>query len=413
MDLINKRTKKPDRSVNENERDAIIQYVMGESSSDSGVNIQELLRGLYEDEQWVKCDCHPSTPSGAGQSVEHLKENDSGLLYFVRNSSSPLHAESCAFYSDSRSAPAVSTKRTVMKSCVLNFHSEIHSEETNVAANPSEGSRTKSDGVSQRRSSLGSLMLNLMNDASLNRLKTHDQKVYVFDLTAATQRFEVTQGICLNDVFTPSLTAESWLDEKLAGMAQNWPKKSRPYGMMAGVVDTLNQLVYLGNKTSLGHHKTVGPHLVLATYTNKTSEPDSLEFHRMRIVTIPVAEKFWPMPVESNLEREVAIKLKQVMRHVHKEYKVELSLEKPLLDTETPEGSVRCDFVLTDNKNPKTLAIEVMGFDDDDYRDRKDRQIPIMRTLYNSLIEVDMSGNEEQKKKMLKKMSIEIQKFFC
>lgn len=411
MDAINKGTKAFHRTLKDNERDAILQYAMGEPHAQSGVKIQSLLKELYEHKRWVRCDCHSQAPEEK-QSIEHLKENDGGLLYFVRNSSSARHSEFCGFYSDSRSAPAKTVKRKVLKSCVLNFHSEIQSEEVVIPASKATGSKTKNTETSERRSSLGSLMLNLMNDAKLNQLEKHDQKVYLNNLTQATTRFFVTEGISLNEVFAPSMAYPEWLDKKLADMAQDWPKKSRPYGMMADIVETLNEVTYLGNHTPLAPRATVGPYLVLGTYTNKTSEPKSLNFHFMRIVTIPIVEKKWPMPVESDLERQVAIKLKEVMKTIEQRYKINLSLEKPLLDTDVGQSSIRCDFVLKDNKAQKTLAIEVMGMNIDDYRDRKDRQIPIMQSVYDAVIEVDMSGNEQQEKK-LTHMSIAIQKFFC
>ncbi|MET0777017.1 MAG: hypothetical protein ABWZ65_16260 [Pseudomonas mandelii] len=412
MDVINKTTEQKIRTLSDAERDAITQYVLGESLSSTGIKIQELLTRWYENKRWIKCDCHPRTHADTRQSIEHLKKNESGTLYFVRNSSSAMHSELCAFHSESRSAPRVKAARTTLKSCVLNFHGEIISESPAVSgANPTR-SNGSADGTSQRRSSLGSLMLNLMNEASLNRLNSYNDKVYIGSLNKPAERFEVAKGISLESVFLPSLTTSSWLDQRLGELAGGWPKKSRPYGMMAGVVNTVERHSYLGSRTTLGHPQTVGPYLVLGTYTNKTSEPDSRNFHLMRIVTIPIVEASWLMPVESNLEREVAKKLKQLMYSMQQDYNIELSLEKPLIDTAVGKELVRCDFVLKDKSSQKTLGIEVMGFKGDEYLDRKERQIPIMRTLYNSLIEVEMSGNEEQKKKSLKTMSIDVRKFF-
>ncbi|MFJ7281547.1 hypothetical protein [Pseudomonas sp. NPDC099000] len=413
MDVINKTTAQTIRTLTEVERDAITQYVLGEALSTTGIKIQELLTRWYENDRWFKCDCHPRTVVGSQQSIEHLKKNKAGTLYFVRNSSTATHSELCAFHSENRSAPRVKRARKTLKSCVLNFHGEISSQGPAASSSNPTGSNNSAGGTSRRRSSLGSLMLNLMNEAALNRLKNHNDKVYVGGLNEPAKRFEVAKGISLESVFAPSLTSSViWLDQKLSELAGDWPKKSRPYGMMAGVVNTVERHSYLGTRTRLGHPLTVGPYLVLGTYTNKTSEPDSHNFYLMRIVTIPVVDVSWPMPVESNLEREVAKKLKQLMYSMQQDYKIELSLEKPLIDTAVGKDLVRCDFVLKDNTSQKTLAIEVMGYKNDEYLDRKERQIPIMRTLYTSLIEVEMSGTEEQKKNSLKTMSIDVRKFF-
>ncbi|MDO8404264.1 MAG: hypothetical protein Q7T27_12310 [Pseudomonas sp.] len=412
MDVINKTTAQTIRTLTEVERNAITQYVLGETLSTTGIKIQELLTRWHENKRWIKCDCHPRTGAGSLQSIEHLKKNDAGTLYFVRNSSSAMHSELCAFHSESRSAPRVTAARKTLKSCVLNFHGEISSKGAAASSPNPTRSNNSADGTSQRRSSLGSLMLNLMNEAALNRLSNHNDKVYVASLNEPAKRFEVAKGISLESVFVPSLTTSGWLDQRLSELAGGWPKKSRPYGMMAGVVNTVERQSYLGSRTHLGHPLTTGPYLVLGTYTNKTSEPGSRNFYLMRIVTIPVVDVSWPMPVESNLEREVAKKLKQLMYSMQQDYNIELSLEKPLIDTAVGKDLVRCDFVLKDSTSKKTLAIEVMGYKDDEYLDRKDRQIPIMRTLYTSLIEVEMSGTEEQKKKSLKTMSIEVRKFF-
>lgn len=415
MDVISKTTQNLIRTLTPDERDAVIQYVLGEQANPDGIPLQPLLIEWYDNGRWLKCDCHPETDDQqTTQSIEHLRKQDNGSFDFVRNSSTPLHMESCAFHGNNSSAPAVGTARSKFKNRVLNFHSAINTEIDSSSKEKTSRSTGKDSVESARRSSLGSLLLTLADDAGLNQRNRHDDEISLSGLTKAADQFEVTEGISLSKVFSTSLTVfeQGQLGKTLRTLANDWPQRSRPYGLMAGTIDSLEQLDYQGAKTSLGHPHTSGPYLVLATFTNKPSEPNNRFYYLTRIVTMPIVEKNWPMPVESNLEREVAKTLKRLMYSLLKEYQVEVTLNKPLLDTQVGNGNIRCDFILSDPVSNKTLAIEVMGFKNAEYRERKERQIPLMRTQYSKLIEVEMSGTEEEKKKNLTTLSREVRKFF-
>jgi len=415
MDVICKNTQRRIRTLTDDERNAVIQYVLGETANPYDIPVQPLLSEWYDNERWLKCDCHLATDSNpkVAQSIEHLKQKDNGTLYFARNRSAPMHLDSCAFHDNNSSAPTTAVAHTRVQSRVLNFHSVINTE-ADATDRKNACSGTRDSGESARRSSLGSLLLTLADEAQINRLNLNDTKVSLSGLTQAVSRFEAADGISLGQVFATSLSSiqQTQLGATLRTLANGWPQKSRPYGLMAGTVKTLDELAYLGSRTTLGHAHTPGPYLVLATFTNKTSEPHNRFYYLMRVATMPIVDQGWPMPVESSLEREVAITLKRLMNSLFKEYGVRLRLDKPLLDTPVGTDNIRCDFILSDQACDRTLAIEVMGFKNAEYRERKERQVQLMRTQYTDLIEVEMSGTEEEKKRSLKNLNIAVRRFF-
>jgi len=113
-------------------------------------------------------------------------------------------------------------------------------------------------------------------------------------------------------------------------------------------------------------------------------------------VAQPIFEQENLYPVDSDQERKTYRKLLSIADYYRKRGGVML-IEKPVRGRNTNCGICRPDFIVWDEIRPApehTIIIETMGFDSDEYRERKARTTVIMREIGNTLIEDDRTGGK-------------------
>lgn len=409
-------------SLDTDTQEMIRDYAMGEYNESVTDQINEFFLKLHDNGYWLKCDCNSKPPS-----IEHVyKLNNQFNFRWNRNSAT--HATSCAFYSSYRAKNPEGFSYSRIKTKVLNFHAAIPDDsdvEELSASRPTQ--RSPREGESIRRSSLGSLLLMLAENSNLNKLERWNQTPKAADIKMATHDFQVAKDIELSAVYRHNLSVfnlES-ISSQLINLSARWPSSSRPYGLVSGIIESFDKvqlkaqyrekhIPLFGRTMSLAPNTTEGPFLGICTYTTKEEETSTHNYHLMRTVLIPIVSETWPLPVESGLERKVALTLKDVMKALSGDkYRKTISLEKPLfaVTSNVSKKPIRPDFVLFEREGKKSLIVEVMGIKTLEYIERKKIQVPLMEENH-PVYEIDMTGTPTQQEEALYKLYKHVLKFF-
>jgi hypothetical protein len=196
----------------------------------------------------------------------------------------------------------------------------------------------------------------------------------------------------------------------LRRLAENWPKAHAPQGFVllyataiqghkiyvpdgppVGIANRVQSPSVRGNRIS-------GPFLVLVV---AGEYPEAHGYAPLRGYAQPIYNGRLFVPVESDFERKTLKRILEAQRLLRSQ-SIDLAIGKPLFDTMTPDGPCRPDFVLEGRSREtgelRTLVVEAMGFDNDDYLAAKAVTHPRMRhlgdllTLRPSDIEDDAAG---------------------
>lgn len=150
--------------------------------------------------------------------------------------------------------------------------------------------------------------------------------------------------------------------------------------MMDGTLVSVQRVIHHYNRSP-------GPFLIISTLTNDFED----DIARHTSVIVPVYSQDLPIPVDSDNERKIANHLRKLVDSSE----LKLTFYKPLNAKRGEDGSALLpDFILNDKTGGNRVIIEVMGFDTDEYLDRKERLIPQMVTSFNARCAVEVDGSE-------------------
>lgn len=171
-----------------------------------------------------------------------------------------------------------------------------------------------------------------------------------------------------------------------ARLATKWDTyPGRPHCLYIEMKETIEEVMpsvllmdgELAAVHNLTHHyqRTCGPYLLISSITK-----DYEDIARNSTVILPIYRLNLPMPVDSDNERRVAGYLSRFVESAQ----TKVTFYKPL-KAKAGGGGVALlpDFILNHKASSLRIIVEVMGFDTEEYKVRKQRLIPQMKTAFN------------------------------
>jgi hypothetical protein len=349
----------------------------------------QYVRELRNAEFWLSCDCGGSTD--AGDALMAPRMNARGTVTLVRLGRA-AHIPQCPWFrlrkAGSIRVPGVGD----VTSHAGNFLLLDGREGEELIPSPDvEYARVSVDGQT-RFPRLGRLLLSALDAAGMNRISTGEfrctrDSAIAADVPAFYQRIDaigdwpVAGEITIGDVLGHSLRAVRSVAAMVKRVESTWPSTSRPQGMLIATVDeadTDKQVLRRsvgGEEVALNVRSrsrvfgsSVGPYWALVAIARapgqKWLEPLVAYVH-------PLLATGLPIPVDSQVERDVLLVLLRQMLYWEKVGVPPISLRKPLVAETGSLGSACPDVELSIEGRGRVL-IEIMGrMNDPDYVARK------------------------------------------
>ncbi len=254
-----------------------------------------------------------------------------------------------------------------------------------------------------RPSKLQQKLFQLVLFAGLNRLpdaEAANAKEWSGRIRQAARRFEVAPGRPLAGLIFPwrRMWQMDRVDDRMRAVAKAWPEGHRPQGFVCGAVWGVDDHGVTGGRR--------GTRLDVAARITRPvigANPVSPPYLFMGVVGLEDGADAWaclsghaqpivamncPVPVESGAERQAFRALRKTLRIMRREFgAVAFTLRKPLFETNTQYGPCIPDFIIRahpqawEGRDSVDFMIEVMGFEDEDYRKRKEETHRAMREL--------------------------------
>lgn len=376
-------------------------------------SLLEFLGRAHEGQRWIICSCHGTSLPITERPALTIARNASGKLHLRNLTSRQPHAPRCPFGYEPSSAETPENERSRSARAFnlehgkpLNLHRPVATALVSKSKNKRNNGRD-AGCRSKEYPRLGRVLLHLMSQSGmLSRTHPFDFPRSLDALRAAAGELEAYAGTSLNDVLRLSASQK---DELIADITARRKSEPHAYGLIIVVIHEVRHnpltLVRVGGSQEVvwecqpkGEVKvwsrrsiSRGPFLAAITFAAATGREHVEAQHAF---VLPIAENRSPLPVESDLERQVAISLMGLAAWVHNKKDFSMVIEKPMDEIEVGDQQCRPDFLI---KGPERQAIvEVMGMiDDEDYRDRKGRTHPIMRKL-GELIEIGPAIGEDE-----------------
>ncbi|RAS09777.1 hypothetical protein [Ensifer adhaerens] len=263
--------------------------------------------------------------------------------------------------------------------------------------------------------SISQVLFSVIEAAGLNRIDLSGSTVTpALDAYLKSEKLSLVPGFSLKKAL---VTGDR--DDEIGGIRRiitlkktiadvgRWPEDLRPQGFWCGVVSGFRANakedrydVTVSNWTRLQHLES-RPHVFGGYTADGARQPyiaifgyalpakDSGRVLGIRSFMQPCFDHDCWFPVDSDYERQTLRILIDVQRS-HPQYNIRIS--KPLFDTPIPgisKASCKADFVVNfaRGESDVEVAIETMGYTDQDYEERKGRTHPLMLALYKGLIQ--------------------------
>lgn len=184
---------------------------------------------------------------------------------------------------------------------------------------------------------------------------------------------------------------------RIRAAARTWAQGHRPQGFVCGAVWGVDDRGVTGGRSTrldvvsrvtrpvIGGNPVSPPYLFMGVVGFKEGAAAwvCLSGHAQPIVAMNC-----PIPVESCAERPAFGTFRRTLGILLREFEtVTFTLEKPLFETDTEHGPCLPDFVVRarpegrEGRDSVDFMIEVMGFEDENYRWRKEETRWAMRSL--------------------------------
>lgn len=366
--------------------------------------VEAIIRSFCSRNMWLACDCRAGEPP--------ILAPVAGRLHLRRLMHRPEHIQSCDFYTDPTSS-----------SCSIDSYlAPVESDCLNLLLPQHDGvvGEEHSDGLFGRnprnRSSLAKLLMQLIQGANLNQIDaTSIQKRFftqMNDIRKYSQRLSLTVGqnrIFLSEFFITDRNDMVRLCAKLQEQRKRFGKCA-PHGVLLCVVDGRKGdelLCYKRPRLDCGNASisifaepsTVrdkervgnrGPYLAICLIGEKGRDGT---MGVIRAYLHPCLAPGKLFPVDSGLERNAFLTLQSIMTELSRRLHTNCMIQKPVFDVGVPTDLLNSrarrpvcipDFILHVTSKEwiciqeRQAVVEVMGYHDTAYRERKTRVHPLM-----------------------------------
>ena len=374
-------------------------FVYQEQTAEVGSLAHTILDELVKKVCWLLCTCKGDELSLAPILSIARKHSAVRPLTLVRNSRRGLHDVACRFH---RLPGAAQGHSLAEREAVVALGVLRSTDGSTASGAKRKGSTGTSKSTSTPR--LARVLFTLLERAGLNRVLASSRSIS----RDATKLMDAAQGLWMDKEKTvaatgfigPNLYRLDQIARRVEG-ASNWPRSLSPHGFVIGLCD---RELDVGGSTHLidpfdraapphswevkGRVRlpgpgTIGPYLAIGLVA-KVAGKESAEI--VQAYVHPAYDFESLLLVDSDLERQTLAILIERQADM-KERKNPYSIIKPYVDLIEPESNTpyRPDFVV--KAGSREIAVETMGYVDEEYVARKSRMHEVMRSRYDEVIE--------------------------
>ncbi len=402
LHLVHKRVLVYAGALTDDEEEALRKRAVGDESEDVRAAVLAVLVRAHAEGLWLACDCRGE----AGRppiSVPCLRKR----VYHWRRLSSDSHvphAEGCVYkYARVSHQGGATEPRAPVEEPGDEFFSVLTNEpEDPRLAEPDALSDHLGTGHGNRSPKLRQRLFELLVHAGLNRYpdaQAVNARAWWNRIRRAASAFEVAPGRPLDDLVFPyrHMWRMERVGDRMDALARTWAEGHRPQAFVCGAVwgvddhgvtgsrGTRLDVVARVTRPAIGGRSVSPPFLFMGVVG---LEEGATAWACLSGHAQPIVAMNCPIAVESNAERQAFGTLRKTLGILRREFEtVTFSLEKPLFETDTQHGPCLPDFVIRarpeawEGRDSVDFMIEVMGFEDEDYRRRKEETHRAMRAL--------------------------------
>ncbi len=370
---------------------------------------------------WVLCDCLGAVsrpPALVPVSETHIRRHYDPPW--------PAHDPDCDFHRDAAEQRAITRSYVRLPAGkALSLLSRLN-EDTGA-----RGPRLTTRSYGRQRGALATLLMQLIENAGLNRIAATGQVAPVSDqykvLRAAARGIKIDEGVRLSSFLCTFLPA---LPEFMVRLDQTsaaqFTKSGRPHGVLITVVADASvgslrplhgdpvpvrgEISIFGereghSRNSVDERRARSPYLAICVIGRPAANRPVV---MLKAYLHPCLSAGHLMPVDSNLERQTFQLLARLRSWLAQKKGIGLAVTKPLfdisaragrtgVDTDPDEVREPCipDFLLEADRVPRggrsSVVVECMGYADEQYRERKQRTHALMSlaTGHSPIVEHD------------------------
>ncbi|ELA7268792.1 hypothetical protein Q3052_002901 [Vibrio parahaemolyticus] len=381
-------------------------YNQEEMNDEDSNSVEALLRGYYNDKANPSLHCPCMKLVIANQD-----------RFCIKRQIKQIHTPNCCLKNRPESNYKPKKSRPKPKGNIINLMAGAQTREPGQKpAGDTNKPREREPGrTGERRiSTLVAAMYRLLDQAKCHILSANNrtcQETKIAIQTAAKD-FYINDGISLSDILSIGEPNFKELTRRLQAQPDNWPIEERWHQIVLTPCDKfernpVNDELVLHNKSrkcrifnyskvrinyagNLSNKKD-GPFLVMQVYTLGQSKTKGKFFPKLqKCAAIYIHKHSTWCPLESAYERHMLWGLEKVLATSGESY----CIEKPIFDD---NFGVRPDFIVSKTNDTK-IAIEVAGYDSDEYRQSKTKTHPVMKKNYHCLLEFDAYNHKSEYK---------------
>ena len=394
-------------------REALVRWYIGEGSIHDEKAGITLVQNARIGHRWIACSCLGADKAPPILTPAFLSEAETYYLRRLTSSKRPEHLTDCPFFRDQVTNRITEVRsRTTPTDPPAGFFEVLRPAPEKLSQRPDDDSsddRTRNASIPR----LARLLWRLMHTAGVSRIaplayrEECSIKAEFAAILRAAAQIEIAPGIELaRALWTHARPLQAnVVYATLRALEPKWPKAHAPQGFVLLYAPAFKgQEIYvpdgepvaIANRVqspSVRGNRISGPFLVLVV---AGQYPEAHGYAPLRAYAQPVFNGRLFVPVESDFERIVLRRILECQKLLHGRG-IDMAIEKPLFDTMTPEGPCRPDFLLEARSRHtgeiRTIVVEAMGFENDDYAAAKAVTHPRMKRL-GDLVTIDRSETE-------------------
>ena len=418
--LIDRHSRERIYRLTPQEVDALRAYKRGEADAVQKALCLLLLDRARRDKLWFECGCRRE---GSQYPDFYARRHRNGEYATANRPDAPIaHAEDCVFRRGDTDRPPPARHPDLIR---LFGAARKDTPGPNPNAGPNEYWKPPSMPAAELTTTLWGTASKLMRSARLNLLSVADRQStpgeWLAEIAKAAGRLYLPPRVTMTGyLFTdPASWRSGEVAATLEAAAPDWPDGGEPGAILCWPVDEVSgHAVDPGGEghveasspvvcPSVGRRPVIGPYLFLGAVDRSTGRWACVDACARPIVALDC-----PIPVDSDYERQAVDALRGLVETLGGNPELaallggtlRIELEKPLALIETTAGTCQPDFLLSVVRprthghvpggpddppylgrfDPRYLAqyvIEVMGFNDRKYEERKKRTHPRMERL--------------------------------
>lgn len=332
-----------------------------------------------------------------GAWIKDQREHES-VVFTVVEKRGRMHLREFSRSRESKTEAATDRRLPRWTNTVLDFHHAFGflSESQGDASGHVSGG-----GESEHARTMGSFLLELIHRAKLNEwsLPSPTRQAQKQRLHNAAMGFKIAAGIPIADHLYDYTPSQRRIAEKYLRTATDWPANSRPYALFLSVLETIEEdergmmvhdsrskIELLGQLSVIGTNTDRAIFLGLNTLSTSAQQLTN-RYGPIHGAAIRIASPDCWVPVESNPEAIVFELLREYQSGLYRQGSI-LNIRKPVWDEEIAGTQLRPDFWI--ELNGAKAVVEVMGFNDPAYRNRKETMKALIETT-TKWFEIDAS----------------------